>query len=625
MRHKNINEIEGIVRVANRYIAFLDTRCGKRYPIEYSSVSKVMEGDIVLASVFNDENGRAIAKVEVIVTAGLGEFVGRIVTSSNAMFVDPDRPSSRSWVYVLPSSRQNLKEGDWVHAKLEHHPFTGGRPSAVVNYIVARKEDRKLPWVYAIAQNNIIHDENGLERTPVIPDYSSRVKDLTDLAFLTIDASSTRDMDDALHVENLSDGKTLLSVAITDVSGLLCANKEVDEIAKNRAFSIYLPGKVIPMIPAFLSEGLLSLVEGERRAVVCCQILIDELGRIESYKFIEAIISSAAKLSYFEVGKHLDGEIPLEYGSEISKQIDMLKLLSDKRRRWREDNSLVFNDNSPEYIFDMYGYEVNGIHAHYRNMANKVVEECMITANICCADLLSSRVGKGVFSSHSGINEKHLYTIRSLSSAEGLDIESSEILTLDGYIKIRRFIQEKKLTYFNLRVNSSHSSTVYSESPLPHFGMGLRSYATFTSPIRRYGDVINQRLIKDHIRGQSSDTDISETITNIQLSLERAKRAEADVKRWLYSRYLSDSIGKEFQAEVKYVTRGGCVLKLKENGASVFVPKSKFDFNIKDLRFDTGTGRVYNKSEKIMELGSKVKVVISEVNEEKRNIIASFA
>lgn len=612
--------VEGRVKLINRHTAFLDTKEGVVYPLNAESVQKVMQGDQIRAIVSITENGKNEAVITDLIEPGLNEFVGRVVASPNAMFVEPDHPTMKSWLYIPPRQRKALKEGDWVYSTLGDHPFNGGKSSANIKYIIARKDDVKIPWLYTIAKNNLDDtDIEGLVAGNEQPEFSVR-RDLTALSFVTIDAASTRDMDDALHAEELADKSIILTVAIADPTAFIKEGSEIDNIAKKRMLTAYLPGKIIPMIPKYMSDDVCSLKSNEVRPSLCCQMIISENGEILKYEFFEALIKSQAKLSYDEVSDYLDGIEELEYDEEIKLQVKILNAIQARRFLWRENNNLVFKDEVPDFSFELSGTDVTSITAHYRRIGNQIVEEAMIAANISCSKFLIDNGINGIFNIHDGFDAEDLDEAKTITEIMGLDICDSEIRTLSGYMKIRRFIDDNQLSYFNRRIIKCHTFSTISDTAKPHFGMGLDSYAAFTSPIRRYSDMINHRLIKAVIRGQSIPTVSEELIEALQSGMIRAKRSEIDVKRWLYAKFLTVDTDKQYEADILQVTRGGCIISLRENGARAFMPLINIHENKREIECDTLSGKVFVNKEEVLQIGQVVSVNITNIEKEKRNI-----
>jgi exoribonuclease-2 len=312
-------------------------------------------------------------------------------------------------------------------------------------------------------------------------------------------------MDDALYAESTADGKLLLTVAIADPTAWIAEGSKLDNAAKVRAFTNYLPGFNIPMLPRELSDDLCSLRANEVRPVLACRMTLAADGTIEdNIEFFAATIESKAKLAYDDVSDWLEGRGSWQPDSEaIAQQITLLKDVCQRRSEWRQTHALVFKDR-PDYRFVLGEKgEVLDIVAEPRRIANRIVEESMIAANICAARVLRDKLGFGVYNVHTGFDPANTEQLAALLKTHDVHVDPTEVLTLEGFCKLRRELDAQPTGFLDSRIRRFQSFAEISTEPGPHFGLGLEAYATWTSPIRKYGDMINHRLLKAIIKGET--------------------------------------------------------------------------------------------------------------------------
>jgi exoribonuclease-2 len=363
-------------------------------------------------------------------------------------------------------------------------------------------------------------------------------------------------------MSNHADGKLLLTVAIADPTAWIAEGSKLDNAAKVRAFTNYLPGFNIPMLPRELSDDLCSLRANEVRPVLACRMTLAADGTIEdNIEFFAATIESKAKLAYDDVSDWLEGRGSWQPGSEaIAQQITLLKDVCQRRSEWRQTHALVFKDR-PDYRFVLGEKgEVLDIVAEPRRIANRIVEESMIAANICAARVLRDKLGFGVYNVHTGFDPANTEQLAALLKTHDVHVDPTEVLTLEGFCKLRRELDAQPTGFLDSRIRRFQSFAEISTEPGPHFGLGLEAYATWTSPIRKYGDMINHRLLKAIIKGETIARPQDEATVQMAERRRLNRMAERDVADWLYARFLNDKAGTDtrFAAEIIDISRGGC-------------------------------------------------------------------
>jgi len=625
--HSQTPRAEGVVKATEKGFGYLEVDGQKSYFIPPPQMKKVMHGDRIIA-VIHTEKDRESAEPEELVEPFLSRFVGRIQRKDDRLSIVPDHPLIKD---VIPcradrSVTHDFKEGDWAVAEMRRHPLKGDRTFyAELTQFITFGDDHFVPWWVTLARHNLEKEAPNGVATQLLDEGLQRT-DLTALDFVTIDSASTEDMDDALYVEERADGKLQLTVAIADPTAWIAEGSDIDNHAKIRAFTNYLPGFNIPMLPRELSDDLCSLRANEVRPVLACRMTIDNEGSIEDdITFFAATITSKAKLAYDDVSDWLENNGAWQPPSDaIAQQIRLLQRVCLARAQWRQTHALVFKDR-PDYRFILGEKgEVLNIVAEPRRIANRIVEESMIAANICAARVLRDTLGFGVYNVHMGFDPASSEQLAALLKTHGMHVDAEEVLTLAGFCKLRRELDAQPSGFLDSRIRRFQSFAEISIDPGPHFGLGLEAYATWTSPIRKYGDMINHRLLKAIIKGESIARPQADTTVQMTERRRLNRMAERDVGDWLYARYLQDKAGTDarFAAEIIDISRGGMRVRLVDNGAVAFIP-APFIHAVRDeLVCSQETGTVQIKGEAVYKVTDVIDVTIAEVRMETRSVIA---
>ncbi|XBC37889.1 MAG: exoribonuclease II [Buchnera aphidicola (Meitanaphis microgallis)] len=627
--NSKVPRVEGTVKSTEKGFGFLEIDSQISYFIPPQKMKKVMHGDRIIGQL-KIENAREIIYPEKLIEPFLSRFIGQIQKIKDDFYIKPNYPFLKEPIRcIIPcSTPKNIKAGDWVIAVLSQHKLRGDyRFSAELTEFIAENNNPLAPWLVTLSRHKLETSEPKIDAENIIFNDSSSRQDLTNLDFVTIDHCSTKDIDDALFIEQTSSGMFSLIVAIADPTAYISLGSALDNIALNRGFTNYLPGLNIPMLPRILSEDKCSLKMNQRRPAIACKILFNCDGKIlcEKTSFFLTWIVSKSQLSYESVSDWLEyrGTWCPESDS-IANQLLLLRKLCHLRIQWRKNFALLFNDRL-EYSFKLSNtFKVLEIYVEPRRIANKIVEEAMIAANMCAAKLLSEKLGFGIYNTHSGfepINAEHAI---SLLSEYDILCDMTEIQTLEGFRKLRRILDDISNEYLNNRIHKFLSFGEINNVPGPHFALGLESYATWTSPIRKYSDIINHRLLKIIITGIGKATlPSNEILLKINDRRRRIRLAERDIKDWLYVSFIKeiDYKNKIFDAKITDIFRSGMKVQLLENGANIFVPAA-FLHNVKhELVCNKEKGIVYIMGKEYYTVSNIIKIVLIDVKVETRSII----
>ena len=623
---------EGTIKGTERGFGFLEVDNKESYFIPPTYMKNVMHGDKVIA-VIRTEKEREVAEPTELVEQNLTRFIGRIKMIRDRLNVVPDHPQLKDAIKartIKGLNPETLKEGDWVVAHLTSHPLVKeNKPFfCEIREKITDSNDKIAPWWVTLARHNLPNAEPAPQESWNLLDEGLERQDLTDLPFITIDGESTKDMDDALYTVQKNDGSFEITIAIADPTAYISVDSDMDKEARERGFTIYLPGRNIPMLPRELSDELCSLVENEQRPAICCRVTVTKDGVInDDIQFFAAWIKSQGRLAYDNISDVLENGHSEKWTPNdiIRQQINALHAFANARSHWRATNAVVFPDR-PDYRFELSDdNDVIAIHTDPRRTANRMVEEAMITANICAGRALSEKFGTGIFNHHAGFNPEKLDTAMEFLTAAEAPFTKEELMTLEGFSALRRWLNDLDSTYLDNRLRRFQAYSEVDNKPAPHYAMGLDLYATWTSPIRKYGDMINHRLLKALIShntpSQVPDDNVGEEIA---LHRRHHRMAERDVADWLYVRLLKNAVEEKttFTAEVFDVNRAGMRVRLLENGASAFIPAPLIMDNKTRIECNGDMGIINIDSIKEYQLGDHFEVVLAEVRDNTRQLVA---
>ncbi|VFP79183.1 exoribonuclease II [Buchnera aphidicola] len=633
--HKKKPRVEGIVKSTSQGFGFLEVDSKKTYFIPSKNMRKVIHGDKIIALI-EKENDKEIVYPEKLIEPFLKRFIGSIYKKNNCIYIQSNYPYIRNTIFYRykTSLKRSWKNGDWIIAELKKHSLRDNNYFSIkIIKFISEKDNPLLPWYVILTRHNLEKKSptvSLLNLSPHIIENNNRI-DLTCLDFITIDSSNTKDIDDALFVEKTEDNKFILTIAIADPTEYILEDTEIDNIAKKRMFTNYLPGLNISMLPKELSENICSLQPFLKRPVLACRIIIDSNGHIiiKKTEFFLAWIKSKSKLSYERVSDWLEKKGNWRPDNEkIEQQILLLKKIYIIRNLWRKKNALVFKDRL-EYRFNISKeWEILNISIEKRRIAHKIIEESMITANICAANFLDKKLGFGLYNTHSGFNIFNAKNVIEFLKQYNIFYKVEEIMTLSGFCKLRRSLDELCNEYVNYRIYRFQSFGEISIFSKPHFSLGLSSYATWTSPIRKYSDMINHRLIKSVINKKNNIIPPDNILLSHIIDRKRKTRmAVREIEEWLYIKffYKQNFHNTHYQADIIDILKGGIRARLLKNGAFIFIPAPHIHNVRHELIFYPESGVVYIKNKIHYKVSDNIIVHSLIINYDTKTIIASLA
>lgn len=500
-----------------------------------------------------------------------------------------DRKQLRSWS-IHSGDESNAKDGDLVRFDLARK----GRmhvPQARILESLGNPDDQRQISLIAVHAHGIPDDfpEGVITEAGTLsePTLSGRV-DLRDVPLVTIDPPDARDHDDAVYAELDSDpanpGGWIVLVAIADVSHFVRPGSRLDREAQLRGNSVYFPDRVVPMLPERISNDLCSLREAENRACLAVRMVFDKDGNKRTHTFMRAMMRSAAKLSYQEAQAAIDGRPSDKAGPLLERVLQPLwaayAVLAEAR-----DKRAPLDLDLPErkILLDEKG-RVRDVVTPERLTAHRLIEEFMIQANVAAAEQLEQRKTPVVYRIHDQPSKEKLASLRDFLDTLGMKVPQASVLKPGHFNGILGRAKELPVSdLVNEVVLRSQSQAEYNIDNIGHFGLNLRRYAHFTSPIRRYADLLVHRALVKAMRlgeGALEDFEIGklrEVAQQISDAERRAMSAERETVDRLIAAHLADRIGAKFTGRIAGVTRSGLFVKLKDTGADGFVPVSSLN------------------------------------------------
>ncbi len=615
----------------------------------------VFNGDLVGVEVTGfDRRGRQEGRIVEVLQRNTTQLVGRFHSDPVTDFVAPDNSRIPHPVEIAEADANGARDGDFVLVEITAQPtwrksaagrvleVLGGEDAAgVATEVALRSHDVPFEWPQAA-----IDEAQALATEPTEKDKKYRV-DLRALPLVTIDGEDARDFDDAVYCEPRKGGGWRLWVAIADVSHYVRPGSALDDEAQLRATSVYFPDRVVPMLPEALSNGLCSLKPAVDRLCMVAEMTISANGKLTGYRFFEAVMHSKARLTYTQVAAALgmigaDGiELPASIGPVMGPLRDLQSLFHALLGARKKRGAIEFETVETRASFDDEG-RLASIDPVYRNDAHRIIEECMLLANVATAKVLGELDLPGLFRVHEGPSETRLKNLRAFLGEIGLHLAGGDKPTPIDYRTLLESVSERPdHTVIQTMMLRSLSQAVYQPDNQGHFGLSYDAYAHFTSPIRRYPDLLVHRALRYAIRAGLNKKLLPKERWAKKYSLKsaypydaqamaalgehcsmaerRADDASRDVMAWLKCEFLRQHVGDEFEALVTAVTSFGLFAELKP-------------LYIEGMLHITGLGKDYfvfdaakqrlvgERSRRSYQLGDIIKVKVLRVDLDDRKI-----
>ena len=616
--------IEGKLQGNERGYAFLiPTDGGEDYFIPHSDLRGAMHGDKVLCETTFGSGTRTTARVLKVLERGITELVGTYFTCKSGGFVIPDDKKYYNDIFIPFGKGVRAKAGDKVVCKILFYPKKMN-PEGIVTKILGRQFDKKtelksILYNYKLPERfnkAVIEEVENLDGTLNKKDLKGR-EDYRKITTFTIDGEDARDFDDAVSISKLRGGKYLLGVHIADVSHYVKRGGAIDGEAYERATSVYFPEQVIPMLPEKLCNDLCSLREGVDRLTLSCVMTIDKEGKVCDYKIAPSVIKSKARLTYNQVQKIVDGDkTTIDKHKEVVPSIILMNELADLLIERRDKEGSIDLDVKESAIYVDKKGNIS-VEPAPRDKAHRIIEEFMILANVTVAEYMFYLEQPFIYRVHESPSEEKLNTFYDFLKGLGVNAKRKRdgVFSKDFQTVLKNAENTPQYTLINRVMLRSMQKAKYSPIDVGHFGLSKEHYCHFTSPIRRYPDLVIHRIIKDFLSGKEElDSIYGEFIYQASKQSSEKERNAQDAERTVDDYYkilfISDYVGQEFVGIVSGVTNFGVFVELDcgvEGLVKVETIKGKrFVFDAKTFTLSDG--------KKAYKLGQSVKIKVAGVN-----------
>ncbi|MBD2811343.1 ribonuclease R [Xenorhabdus sp. Vera] len=608
-----------------------------------------IHGDVVLAQPLRpDRKGRIEVRIVRVLEPKNSQIVGRYFIDAGMGFVVPDDSRLCFDILIPKEDTCGARMGNVVVVELTNRSTRRTKAIGKIVEVLGETMGTSMAVEIALRTHEIPHSWPPMVEKQVadldenVPESAKQGRvDLRELPLVTIDGEDARDFDDAVYCERKRGGGWRLWVAIADVSYYVRPQTALDTEARSRGNSVYFPSQVVPMLPEVLSNGLCSLNPDVDRLCMVCEMTISAQGKLSSYKFYEAVMNSHARLTYTKVWKILQGDQELrEHYKPLVKHIEHLQELYQALEQAREQRGAIsFESEEAKFIFNAER-RIERIEPVVRNDAHKLIEECMILANIAAARFVEKHNEPALYRIHDQPREESILNLRSVFNELGLHLLGGLKPEPKDYAQLMKDVADRPdhelLQTMLLR---SMKQAIYEPENRGHFGLALRAYSHFTSPIRRYPDLALHRAIKyllskEELAQEEGAVENRWTPTggwhndmehmlqlgdHCSMSERRADEATRDVADWLKCDFMQDQVGNVFTGLITSVTGFGFFVRLNDLFIDGLVHVSTLDNDY--YRYDNVGQRLIGESSgQTYRLGDEVEIRVEAVHMDERNI-----
>ena len=593
----------------------------------------IFHGDrVAVRTAGKDRRGRDEAQLVEVLERGTREVAGQFIRERGIGVVIPDNPKVAHRILIAKGEAGSAKHGQIVVAKILDFPTHVEQATGKIVQVIGEPGKKGIATDIAIHSQGIPTDWPKAVRQQAkklgreVSEYDKKNRfDLRDVNLLTIDGADARDFDDAVFCEPSGKGYRLL-VAIADVAHYVEKGVPLDKQAIRRGTSVYFPDRVVPMLPEILSNGLCSLKPRVDRLCLVCEMHVDVDGKVSRAKFYEAVMSSSARLTYGQVNDFLTGKSEKQISKSVQNDLrhlhDVFKVFAKNRRK---RGAIELDIPQTRINVDEHG-AVTSIRAVPRNDAHRLIEECMIAANVQAAKFLRKHKVAGLYRVHAKPDPDRFEELRQYLLELGLKVPHRDHVQPRQLNNLMQKVKDRPDSVaISMALLRSMSHAEYTPKNIGHFGLALDAYAHFTSPIRRYPDLLVHRAIRHILRGGKAgnygyDGRAMEQLGSVCSEHERrAEDATREVEAWLKCQYMEDKVGEQYDGVITGVTNFGVFVQLPELQIDglVHVTSLQNDY----YRFEASSqSLIGDRSGTQYRLGDRLTIVVSRVDLESKRI-----
>ncbi len=577
-----------------------------------------------------DRKGKAWGFVTEVLQHRVKQVIGKVSMYDGEYFVQPSAPNSHQPITLekelIEHAKVNL--GESIRVAIDTYPTKEEFATGHIVQSMADKADTEIIIPQTILEfglpyefpEDVVKDAEGFKE-PSAKDREGRI-DLRDLALVTIDGEDARDFDDAVYAEKRPGGGYRVVVAIADVSHYVRPGKPLDNEAVERGTSVYFPHFVLPMLPEALSNGLCSLNPNVDRLCMVCDLKLSRAGRVTGYEFYPSVMHSKARLTYDQVAQYFDGDSKaITEDRSVRKSLNTLFQLYQVLKGLRaERHAMEFETVETYMTFDELG-GIKDILPRTRNDAHKLIEECMLLANVAAAEYALKNEVPMLYRIHEPPEFSRIQKVRDFVKLLGLPFPEQP--TQADYQAVIDATKDRiDAPSIHAVLLRSMMQAYYGPNNVGHYGLAYDAYTHFTSPIRRYPDLLLHRAIKAHLKQQPSPLSggaLEEAGTHFSATERRADEASRSVTTWLKCHYMQQHIGEDFVGSISAVAEFGLFVTLKDLYVDGMIHVSQLgdDYFVYDQASQSLLGQNHGQS---FSLGDEVKIKVAAVNLEERKI-----
>lgn len=589
---------------------------------------QVFHGDrVMVREIGMDRRGRREASIVEVLERANTCLVGRLYVEHSVLFVVAENRRINQDILVPPGEHMGAQPGQVVMIEIIEQPSKRMQPIGRVVEILGNYADPGMEIEIALRKHDLPHvfpvdvekAANKFPKKVGKGELEGRV-DIRHLPLVTIDGETARDFDDAVYCEKNGKGFRLY-VAIADVSHYVKAKGALDVEALKRGNSVYFPRRVIPMLPEALSNELCSINPGVDRLCMVCEMELDAHGEFQSYRFYSAVMHSHARLTYTKVAAMLEDPEAAGEHAGLLPNIQLLYTLYGVLAKARQKRGAIdFETIETQMIFNEQG-KIDKIVPVVRNDAHRLIEECMLAANVCASEFLKKHQQAALYRIHEGPTPEKLINLRNFLKEFGLDLKGGDEPHAKDYAALLAKIKDRPdaqlLQTVMLR---SLQQAVYSPENVGHFGLAYESYTHFTSPIRRYPDLLIHRAIKAALEGKNYNPgNWQELGAHCSATERRADEATRDVESWLKCYWMVDKVGESFEGTISGVTGFGLFVALDDVYVEGLVHISELGSDY--FHFDQALHQIVGeRTAKRFRLGDRIGIRVARVDLETSKI-----
>lgn len=603
-----------------------------------------LHGDVIMAQPSGaDRKGRREARLVRVLEARNSQIIGRYFVDAGASFVVPDDSRLSFDILIEPDATLGARMGSVVVVSLEKRATRRSKAIGKITEVLGDTMGTSLAVDMALRTHEIpnawpqeVEDEiSGYNEQ--VPEAAKQGRvDLRQLPLVTIDGEDARDFDDAVYCEKKRGGGWRLWVAIADVTYYVRPGSALDHEAQKRGTSVYFPTQVVPMLPEVLSNGLCSLNPQVDRLCLVCEMTVSAQGKLTGYKHYEAVMNSHARLTYNQVWAILQGHEQLseQYAPRVKELNELYAMYQALETARVQRGGISFESEEPKFIFNAER-RIERVERISRNPAHKLIEECMILANIASARFAEKHQEPVLFRDHDRPTEESIKGFRTVLNELGVQLSGGNKPTPLDYAQLLKAVAERPdAEMLQTMLLRSMKQAVYDPENRGHFGLALTSYAHFTSPIRRYPDLLLHRSIKYLLAKEGDELSVHSTAgggfhydlqqmlqlgQHCSLTERRADEATRDVADWLKCDFMQDQVGESFNGVISSVTNFGFFVRLNELFIDGLVHVSTLDNDY--YRYDPVGQRLTGEAGgQVYRLGDSVEVRVEAVHIDDRKI-----